>query len=100
MNAPKVDVLAVMDAGVASRHAEWISMHDKYFGKITGIENDLDKLKAKYADALASRAAVAELIRASRRAERLLRDMADAGFGDPAQADELRAALANIGPQS
>jgi len=41
--------------------------------------------------------AVAELIEASRRAERLLRDMAEAGFGDPAQADDLRAALANVG---
>lgn len=42
-------------------------------------------------------AAVAELIAAGKRAERLLRDMADAGFGDPAQADELRAALARVG---
>lgn len=44
-----------------------------------------------------ARAAVAELIAASRRAERLLRDMAEAGFGDPAQADGLRTALARIG---
>lgn len=40
---------------------------------------------------------VAELIKASRRAERLLRDMSEAGYGDPAQADDLRAALARIG---
>lgn len=41
-----------------------------------------------------ARAAVAELFASAWRAELLLRDMANAGFGDYGPADDLRAALA------
>lgn len=48
-------------------------------------------------DLLLVRQAIDDLISEARRAERLLRDMADAGFGAPTQADGLRAALVRAG---
>ena len=48
-------------------------------------------------DLISARAAIAKLFEEASRAERLLRDMAEAGFGDPSQADALRTALALVG---
>lgn len=47
-----------------------------------------------------ARAKLLELISEARRAELLLRDMAQAGFGDPHQADGLRVTLARVGGAS
>lgn len=69
-----IDVLAVLDA---------------LNGNTSTLRLDADVKRA--------RAAVAELIEQATLSERMLRDMADAGFGDPTQADGLRAALARAG---
>lgn len=50
----------------------------------------------EYDDATTAAMIVTMLIRAARIAERLLQSMAEAGFGDSNQADELREALAVI----
>lgn len=80
MNAPKVDALAVLDTQMEFAAA-----------------SDYNGAAADYRNLVATRNAMAKLIEAARRAERLLRDMAEAGFGDPGQADDLRAALARVG---
>lgn len=82
----KVDVLAVMDSCITN----------------VECEDCMPPANPEQVAVMfrAARAAVAELIEASRRAERLLREMADAGFGDPTQADDLRSALTNVGNAS
>lgn len=45
---------------------------------------------------LVDRSAVKGLMSVARRAERLLLEVAGAGFGDAAQADDLRAAIASV----
>lgn len=65
MSADKIDPMAVLDATVRARGAEWFRAHDKYFGRVAGIEKELGKLKAAENEAIAARAAVAALVEAA-----------------------------------
>lgn len=86
------DVLAVLDNMLDAAHTASELMD--------GCPDD--DVMAESSDAISAAAVllgsarndVAQLLGAAKRAARLLREMAAAGFGDPTQADELCAALA------
>lgn len=87
----------IKDGGVVAVLAEMQADIDALEQRVLAGEFTLSRGYDKVNRLRSIHAAVAELIEASRRAERLLRDMAEAGFGDPAQADDLRTALARVG---
>lgn len=101
MATERVDVMAVR--WVAELSVSPNGLHEIRAGAVNVRERPLVGYASTYelakgiADDHNRSAAVAELIAATWRSELLLRDMADAGFGDHGPANDLRAALDRVG---
>jgi hypothetical protein len=83
----KIDVLAAIDSAIAA------GPHPVEFTRDGVSDFPLPHIQGLRK----AHTAIAKLIDAASRAERLLREMEEAGLGDPSITDDIRAALARVG---